>query len=125
MRAAVDDVEVFEPRRHRSVFGFSLSLGALDSRWRLPAGVTFWPPKDVDLAFLGMFYVFRVGGGVWLLHQHCSVCYLCRDVICGLQLQPGYRSAAELRCVARVSMGDLLERNHRRRVSRASVIARG
>ena len=70
----------------------------------MPAGVTFWPPKDVDLAFLGMFYVFRVGGGVWLLHQHCSVCYLCRDVICGLQLQPGYRSAAEACCVARVSM---------------------
>ena len=55
LRAAVDCVEVLEPRRHNNVFGFSLNLGALDSRWRLPAGVTFWPPKDVDLAFLGIF----------------------------------------------------------------------
>ena len=55
LRAAVEDVEVFEPRRQRSILGFSRSFGALDSRCRLPAGVTFWPPKDVDLAFLGIF----------------------------------------------------------------------
>ena len=71
LRAAVDCVEVFEPLRHSSVFGFSLSFGALDSRWRLPAGVTFWPPKLVDLAFLGILVLWLSGCG------DAACCSLC------------------------------------------------
>ena len=68
LRAAVEDVEVFEPRRQSNVFGFSRSLGARLSRWRLPAGVTFWPPKLVDLAFLGIFVLFG---------DRCGLCAAC------------------------------------------------
>ena len=95
LRAAVDCVEVFEPRRQRSVFGFSLSLGALDSRWRLPAGVTFWPPKDVDLAFLGIFVLLRLR----LLCAAC--CSLGVTALCGVSESAPLRAALRWRaCLA-------------------------